>query len=72
MAKAFMDFLPHIIRGSLSPQFNATLGLVRYELNNCYDYLWCVLELTVPGFDPVIPIISPSLGDCADIFNFAQ
>jgi hypothetical protein len=30
------------------------------------------LELTVLGFDPIIMIIFPSWGDCADIFNCAQ
>jgi hypothetical protein len=50
-----MDFLPRLIPGSLSLQFNVTLASVRYKSNNGYDYLWRVLELTVPGFDPVIP-----------------
>jgi hypothetical protein len=49
MGKALMDLLPCLIPGSLSPQINAALYSVRYKSNNRYDYLWCALELTVPG-----------------------
>jgi hypothetical protein len=56
MSKALMELVPRLIPGSLSPQLNATLASVRFESNNGYDYLWRVLELTVPGFDPTVPI----------------
>jgi hypothetical protein len=72
MAKALMELLPHLIPGRLSPQINAALYAVRYETANGYDYLWRVLELTVPGFDPVIPIQIPAWGDIGDIFGFSQ
>jgi hypothetical protein len=72
MCKALMELLPWLIPGSLSPQVNATLTLVRYESNNGYDYLWRVLELTVPGFDPTVPIHTPIWSDVKDIFQFAQ
>ncbi len=72
MCKALMELLPWLIPGSLSPQVNRTLTLVRYESNNGYDYLWQVLELTVPGFDPTVPIHAPIWPDIKDIFQFAQ
>ena len=72
MGKALMDLLPRLIPGSLSPQINAALYSVRYESNNGYDYLWRVLELTVPGFDPIIPIHTPKWADYEDVFQFAQ
>ncbi len=72
MCKALMELLLWLILGSLSPQVNATLTLVRYESNNGYDYLWRVLELTVPGFDPTVPIHAPIWSDVKDIFQFAQ
>jgi hypothetical protein len=72
MCKALMELLPWLIPGSLSPQVNATLTSVRYESNNEYDYLWRVLELTVPGFDPTVPIHAPIWSDVKDIFQFAQ
>jgi hypothetical protein len=72
MGKALMELLPHLISGCLSPQINAALASVRYEMNNGHGYLWRVLELTVPGFDPVIPIQTPIWSDIGDIFRFAQ
>jgi hypothetical protein len=72
MGKALMELLPHLIPGQLSPQINAALASVRYETNSGYDYLWRVLELTVPGFNPVIPIQVPVWSNIADIFKFLQ
>jgi hypothetical protein len=72
MCKALMELLPWLIPSSLSPQVNATLTLVRYKSNNGYNYLWQVLELTVPGFDPTVPIHAPIWLGVKDIFQFAQ
>jgi hypothetical protein len=72
MCKALIELLPWLIPGSLSPQINATLASVRYESNNGYDYLWRVMELTVTGFDPTIPIHAPFWSNIDDIFHFAQ
>jgi hypothetical protein len=38
--------------------------------NNWYDLLWCILALTIPGFDPSIPVQFPTCHD-DNIFNFA-
>jgi hypothetical protein len=72
MGKALMELLPHLISGRFSPQINAALASARYKTNNGYDFLWRVLELTVPGFNPVIPIQTPIWSDIGDIFRFAQ
>jgi hypothetical protein len=72
ISKALMELVPQLIPAGLSPQLNATLALVRFESNNGYDYLWRVLELTVPGFDPTVPIRVPTWSDVEDIFHFAQ
>jgi hypothetical protein len=72
MSKALMELVPRLVPTNLSPQINATLELVRFESNNGYDYLWRVLELTVPSFDPTIPIRVPTWSDADDIFHFAQ
>ena len=69
---ALMDFLPRLIPRTLSSRLNATLAAVRNELNKGFDYLWRVLELTVPGFDPVVPIQTPLWSDSDDIFYFSQ
>ena len=52
--RALMDFLPRLIPATLSSRINATLTAVRCESMNGYDYLWRVLALYVPGFDPVL------------------
>jgi len=72
MSRALMELLPRLVPGSLSPQINAELSSVRYESNNGYDYLWRVMELTVPGFDPVVPIQIPTWSNAVDVFGFAQ
>jgi hypothetical protein len=72
MGKALMELLPHLVPGWISPQINAALALVRYKTNNGYDYLWRILELTVPGFNPIISIQVPVWSDVEDIFTFAQ
>ena len=72
MCKAFMELLPWLVPVTISPQVSAVLASVRYESNNGYDYLWHVLELTVPGFDPTVSITVPSWADADDIFHFAQ
>jgi hypothetical protein len=67
-----MDFSPRLIPGTLSLRFNATLAAVRSEFNNGYDYLWRVLKLMVPGFNPVVPIQTSQWLECDDIFHFSQ
>jgi hypothetical protein len=72
MSKALMELLPRLISGNLSPQISAAFASVRSESGNGYDYLWRVLELSVPGFDPVVPIKIPQWTTSDDIFSFAQ
>jgi hypothetical protein len=70
--KALMDFLPHLIPGNLLSRINAMLAATWCKTNNHYDYLWRVLELTVPGFDLVVAIHMPQWTDSNNIFHFAQ
>jgi hypothetical protein len=72
MCKALMKLLPWLIPGSISSQINAALASVCYESGNGYDYLWRVLELTVPNFDPATAIPVPVWMGADDIFSFAQ
>ena len=67
-----MDFLPHLIPGTLSTRMNATLATMRSDSNNGYDYLLPVLELYVPGFDPVVPIHPPQWANSNNVFHIAQ
>jgi len=72
ICKAFMELLPWLVPVTISPQVSAALASVRYESNNGYDYLWRVLELAVPGFDPTVSITVSSWANADDIFHFAQ
>jgi hypothetical protein len=67
-----MDFLLRLIPCTLSSCINATFAAVRCESNNGYNYFWQVLELTIPGFDPVVPILTPQWADLEYIFHFSQ
>ena len=72
MCKGFMKLLPWLVPVTLSPQVSGVLALVRYKSNNGYDYLWRVLKLLVPGFNPTVPIMIPLWADADNIFHFAQ
>jgi hypothetical protein len=68
-----MELLPWLILGSLSPQVYGALTSVRSKSTNGYDYLWGVLTITVPGFDPTtIPIEVPAWSHAEDVFHFAE
>ncbi len=71
-ALACLDTWLYLVPGSLSPQLGGVLASVRYESNNKYDYLWQVLELALPGFDPTVPIEVPIWSNIDVIFHFAQ
>jgi hypothetical protein len=67
-----MELLPWVLPGTISPQVKGALVLVCYEMGNGYDYLWRILELTIPRFDPTVPIQAPTWMEVEDIFQFAQ
>ncbi len=54
------------------PTGQCDLALVQYKMGNGYNYLWRVLELTISGFDPTVPIQAPLWSEVKDIFQFAQ
>jgi hypothetical protein len=72
MSKGPMVLLPWLILGTLSSQVSMALALVRYESANGYNYLWCILKLTIPGFDHVVPIQVSAWTGVEDVFGFAQ
>jgi hypothetical protein len=65
-----MELLPHLLPRT-DNEVTSLINMVRLELGNRYNLLWCILELTVPGFDPANPIIILVWRD-EDIFGFAQ
>ena len=57
-----MEILPKILPRS-NTQINLIANMVRMDSGNGYDLMWHVLELSVPGFDPAIPVKFPCWGN---------
>jgi hypothetical protein len=68
IASVLMEIIPRLLLTTDS-QVSSLVLVVQAESNNGYDLLWCILKLSVPGFDPAIQINVPIwIGD--DIFEF--
>ena len=61
ISSTLMDILPRLLPATI-PEVASTIATVEFESNNGYDLFWWVLELTIPGFDPTIPILPPVWG----------
>ncbi len=66
-----MEVLPRLIPTSYS-KVQAKLSSIWVESRNGYDLFWRVLELTVPGFDPTVPLEQPRLDHDMDILEFGR
>ena len=64
-----MEILPKILPRS-NTQINLIVNMVRMDSGNGYDLMRRVLELSVPGFDPAIPVKLPRWGN-NDVITFA-
>ncbi len=53
-----MEVLPRLLP-SHDSEVQVAISAVHGKSKNGYDLFWRVLELTVPGFDPTIPIDQP-------------
>ena len=71
VGSALMDILPRLLP-TTSTEITSAAATVGFESNNGYDLLWRVLELTVPGFDPAVPILPPTWHWDSDMFNFCH
>jgi hypothetical protein len=71
VGSAFMDILPRILPTTES-KVTSAIATIGFESNNGYDLLWHILELTVPGFDPTVPILPPTWHRDSYVFNFCQ
>ncbi len=70
-AVAMMEVLPRLIP-TLYTKVQAKLLSIRVESRNGYDLFWWVLELTVPGFDPTVPLEQPCWDRNMDILKFSH
>ncbi len=68
---AMMEVLPRLIPTSYTKVQAKPLS-VWVESRNGYDLFWRVLELTVPGFDPTVPLEQPRWDCDMDILEFGR
>jgi hypothetical protein len=69
-AHVLLELLPRLLPKT-NDEVSSIINMVRMELNNGYDLLWCILELTVLGFDPTFPVKLPTWSE-EGIFDFAH
>jgi hypothetical protein len=53
-------------------EIHAKLSSVHVESKNGYDLIWCVLEITVPAFDPTVPLQQSRWDPDVDILEFSR
>ncbi len=70
-ASALFELLPRLIPVT-NPEIHAKLCSVRVKSKNGYDLFWRILELTVPAFDPTVPLEAPGWDHDADILDFSR
>jgi hypothetical protein len=70
-ASALFELLPRLLPTS-NPEIHANLSSIRVESKNGYDLFWHVLELTVPAFDPTVPLQQPSWDHDVNILEFGR
>jgi hypothetical protein len=70
-AVAMMEVLPRLIP-TLYTKVQAKLLSVWVESRNGYDLFWRVLELNVPGFNPMVPLEQPCWDRDMDILKFGH
>ena len=69
-ARVLLELLPRLLPKT-NDEVSSIINMVRMELNNGYNLLWRILELTVPGFDPTFPVKIPTWSG-EGIFDFAH
>ena len=71
IGSVLMDIVPCLLPATI-PEVASAIATVGFESNNGYDLFWRVLELTIPGFDPTIPILPPVWCRDSEVFEFCQ
>ncbi len=70
-ALALMEILP-LLLPTLYSEVLAKVSSIWVESKNGYDLLWRMLELTVAGFDPTLPLEQPRWTGDMDILEFSR
>ncbi len=66
-----MKILPRLFPATIS-EIQTIITIMSFKSNNGFDLCWRILELTVPGFDPTVPILPPFWHRDSDVFEFCQ
>ena len=70
-ASALFELRPRLLPTS-NAEVQAKLSSVRVESKNGYDLLWQVLKLTVPVFDPTVPLQQPTWDRDTDVLELGR
>ncbi len=68
---AILEILPRLLPIK-NTEILAIVSLVSNASRNGYNLLWRILELSVPGFDPTVPIAQPQWTRDSTILDFCQ
>jgi hypothetical protein len=71
IASTWMDMLPRLLPQK-EPLVESAFFSVSVESNNCFDLLWRILELAVPGFKSMNPVQVPSWTPHSDVLSFCH
>jgi hypothetical protein len=66
-----LEILPRLLP-TTNTEISAIISMVSNASRNGYDLLWGILELSVPGFDPTVPIAQPQWTQNSTILDFCQ
>ncbi len=72
VSTALMDLLPHLLLVNSIPRVSTTVAAVTMESNNGYNLLFRIMVLSVPGFDPTLPLLAPLWTSSTDLFEFCH
>jgi hypothetical protein len=69
-AATMMEVLPHLLPPH-NLEVQVTISAVQGKSKNGYNLFWRMLELTVPGFNPTVPINQPRWTRDTDVLAFS-
>jgi hypothetical protein len=72
VSTALMDLLPGRLPVNSTQRVSATVAAVTMESNNGYDLLFRIMVLSVPGFNPTLPLLAPLWTSSTDLFEFCH
>jgi hypothetical protein len=72
ISSAFMKLLPRLLLVGSIPRVLAIVDAVSMESKNGHDLLFRIMALSVPGFDPTLPLLVPLWTSSTNLFKFCR